>query len=105
MNFKLSSFYCILSSEYVNQIKYRNSEYTKLGLLTISDTLESARVHTHTLQHNLSNTYGILKKMTRFLSILPVIIWRRFNGNVLINSGTFRFKGILTWGRFDVHTD
>ena len=39
------------------------------------------------------------------LPILLVINWRRFNGNVLANSETFRFGDILTWGRFDVHAE
>ena len=37
--------------------------------------------------------------LARFLSILPVINWRCFHGDVLSNSGTFRF-----WGRFDFRT-
>ena len=42
----------------------------------------------------------ILKKMIRFVPILQIINWRRFNWNVLTDSGAFRFGGILTWGCF-----
>ena len=81
----------------MKQIKYSNCdcEYTKLGLLTIPATLKSARVHTHTRPYTLSNTYLIENDQ----------VSADFTGNVLINSRTFRFKGILTWGRFEVHTD
>ena len=59
--------------------------------------------YTNTPSHTHFAT-RILNKMIRFLSIVPVINWRRFNGNVLTNSETFRFGGILTLGLFDVHT-
>ena len=64
MHFKLSRFclsicMCILSSEWVKQIKYRKCESTRLGLLTIRDTLKSARVHKHTLPHPLCYTYNL----------------------------------------------
>ena len=41
----------------------------------------------------------ILKKMIRFLLILPVINWRRFNGNRFD-----QFGDVSIWGHFDLGT-
>ena len=80
-------------------MKCRKCESTRLGKLTIRGTLKSARVHEDTLPHPLRNKY--LKENVHVSADLPVNNWRRLNGNVLTNSGMFRFGGILTWGRFD----
>ena len=45
----------------------------------------------------------ILMRWSGFCRV-PVLNWRRFNENVLTNSRTFSCGGILTWGRFRVHT-
>ena len=99
MNFKLSSIYCILSSEYVKQIKYRNCEYTKLGLLIVPDTLKSARVNLHILPHNLSNMY--VKEDDQVSADFTSNLFETF----LSILGRLDLMGTLTWGRFDVHTD
>ena len=51
LNMGLAAFLYSLS------IKYMESEYTRLGLLTIRDMQNSARVHKHPLPHPLCNRY------------------------------------------------
>ena len=70
--------------------------YHNLGLLTIHDTLKSARAYAPLpfATRILSSRRPLATRMSGFLPILPVINWRSFNGEVLTNSGTFRFGDV-----------